>query len=451
MIKRLFIIILFIFICSSSFAQFNLRDTPIVEAVKKASPSVVNISSEKIVKTSPFLFFETHPFEDFFKDFFDLFPEFESREKSLGSGVIIDKNGYILTNEHVIASSTKIKITLIDKREFEAKLVGADPKFDIAVLKINSKNKLPVCKLGTSKDLMIGETVIAIGNPFGLSNTVTVGVISALHRSIKVDNKIYDDFIQTDASINPGNSGGPLLNIKGEVIGINTAIYRGAIGIGFAIPIDRAIAIYKDIINFGEVQYPWIGIEIQPLTSKLKKYFKVEKGVIVTYVYKNSPAKKAKIEEGDIILEINDEKITSAEDYNFKISSFLKNTKQKFKILRDGKILNIFITPEVPPESLYQEVSWRRLGVKVKKITKGDISLYRLYTKEGVLIKKVRRGSYLWNIGVRVGDVIKEINNRKIKDLKTYKKLVFSIKKYSGVLINIQRGEFSYNLRLYLY
>ncbi|MBW2569370.1 MAG: trypsin-like peptidase domain-containing protein, partial [Deltaproteobacteria bacterium] len=236
---------------------------------RKVSPAVVNINSEYEVRrrVNPFSGFSRDPFFDsFFKDFFD--PGFEQRYKrtSLGSGVIIDgKRGLILTNAHVLAKSATITVILNDERKFDARIIGADPDSDLAVLRISSKNPLPAVEMGDSNDLMIGETIIAIGNPFGFSNTVTTGVISAINRSIRADDAVYHDFIQLDASINPGNSGGALLNINGELIGINTAIYAKAQGIGFAIPINKAKRIVSDLIQYGKVVQIWLGLTVQDL------------------------------------------------------------------------------------------------------------------------------------------------------------------------------------------
>ena len=272
------------------------RETAVVKAVREVSPAVVNISSAVQVRkrTSPFSGFGFNPFfEEFFKDFFD--PRFERRQEytSLGSGVIIDgKKGLILTNAHVIQKTGTIKVVLEDEREFEAKIVGTDPDSDLAVLKIDSEQDLPAINMGNSDDLMIGETVIAIGNPFGFSHTVTTGVISAINRSIRAKDRVYQNFIQIDASINPGNSGGPLLNINGNLIGINTAIYAKAQGIGFAIPISKAQKIISDLIQYGEVIQAWIGITVQDIDEKLARYLKIAniKGVIVTSVEPESPA-----------------------------------------------------------------------------------------------------------------------------------------------------------------
>jgi serine protease Do len=297
------------------------RETPVVRAVRKVSPAVVNISSAYEVRkqTSPFSGFGLNPFfDEFFKDFFD--PRFERRQQytSLGSGVIIDgQKGLILTNSHVIQKSGTIKVMLQNELEFEARIVGADPDSDLAVLKIDSEKPLPAIQMGRSDDLMIGETVIAIGNPFGFSHTVTTGVISAINRSIRTDERVYNDFIQIDASINPGNSGGPLLNINGELIGINTAIYAKAQGIGFAIPIGKARKIISDLIQYGEVIQAWIGITAQDMDDKLARYLNVpgKKGVIVKSVEPQSPAEKAGLQEGDILLSLGNKKIDSVDDY----------------------------------------------------------------------------------------------------------------------------------------
>jgi len=294
--------------CPEISAHQTDRHSPVVEAVSRVSPAVVNISSSYEVRKrpNPFSGFGLDPFFDnFFRDFFD--PRFERRHQStsLGSGVVIDgKRGFILTNAHVIERAGTIKIVLQDEREFEAQIVGADPDSDLAVLKIDSDESLPAIDMGSSDDLMIGETVIAIGNPFGFSHTVTTGVISAVDRSIRTDDRVFHNFIQIDASINPGNSGGPLLNINGELIGINTAIYAKAQGIGFAIPISKARKIISDLIQFGEVVQAWIGITVQNLDARLAQYldYSGKKGVVVKAVEPSSPAQEAGLKPGDILL-----------------------------------------------------------------------------------------------------------------------------------------------------
>jgi S1-C subfamily serine protease len=274
------------------------RETPVVKAVRAVSPAVVNVSSQIAAQLhdSPFSGMPGSDFGWFFRDFFDRGWPRRQPATSLGSGVIIDgRRGFILTNAHVVAQSGQIMVTLMDERRFEAQLVGSDPDSDLAVLRIPANNPLPSVAMGSCKDLMIGETVIAIGNPFGFSHTVTTGVISAVNRSFRADDREYHDFLQIDASINPGNSGGPLLNINGELIGINTAIYAKAQGIGFAIPIDRAKRIVDDLIRFGEVIQAWIGLRVQPIDERLAAYLKLEKpeGILVRTVEAGSPADKA--------------------------------------------------------------------------------------------------------------------------------------------------------------
>jgi len=274
-IKSIFIIILLLIIVKPGITRSYERRDAVVQAVEKVSPAVVNISAEQKVRTrSPFALRGHSFFDSFFNDFFDpSWLDQKRTRKSLGSGVIIDgKRGYILTNEHVLLRTGKITVVLKDEREFEAEVVGADPDHDIAVLRIVSKDKLPDVAMGNSNDILTGETVIAIGNPFGFENTVTTGVISAQGRTVRTDERVYRNFIQTDASINPGNSGGPLLNINGELVGINTAIYAKAQGIGFAIPINKAKRVIDDLIKYGEVQQAWIGISVQDMDGRLRRY-----------------------------------------------------------------------------------------------------------------------------------------------------------------------------------
>ncbi|CAB5120798.1 peptidase/PDZ domain protein [Olavius algarvensis associated proteobacterium Delta 3] len=304
------------------------RENPVVRAVRKVSPAVVNISSEYEVgsRLSPFSGLGMDSiFENFFNDFFD--PGLQRRYKrtSLGSGVIISgAQGLILTNAHVISRSSTIQVVLQDKREFNADIIGADPDSDLAVLRIQSDEPLPAIDMGKSDDLMIGETIIAIGNPFGFSHTVTTGVISALNRSLRTEERTYQDFIQTDASINPGNSGGPLLNINGELIGINTAIYAKAQGIGFAIPINRARRIINDLILYGEVVLPWVGITAQEIDNHIASYMSLDagEGLLVRSVELASPAHVAGITTGDVILDIGNQPMKTLEDYRAAIRSY---------------------------------------------------------------------------------------------------------------------------------
>jgi serine protease Do len=327
---------------SEGSAQNVNRETPVVRAVRKVSPAVVNISSvyEVRKRTGPFSGFGMNPFfEEFFKDFFD--PRFERRQQytSLGSGVIIDgKKGLILTNAHVIQKTGTIKVMLQDEREFEAKIVGADPDSDLAVLKIDSADQLPDVTMGNSDDLMIGETVIAIGNPFGFSHTVTTGVVSALDRSIRTEDRVYHDFIQIDASINPGNSGGPLLNLQGEVIGVNTAILAHGQGIGFAIPSNTAKSIIAILKEKGKVTRGMIGIVAQTVTPRIARKLGLARagGVLVLKVDPNLPAQKAGIRSRDIIISYRGRPVQNVFDFIGRVADTPPGTVVEITVRRRG-------------------------------------------------------------------------------------------------------------------
>ncbi|MBW1649134.1 MAG: Do family serine endopeptidase [Deltaproteobacteria bacterium] len=428
-----FLAILIPYIC---FGQSYERKTPVVNAVKKVSLAVVNISVEYSVKARPNPFgglggFDSF-FDNFFKDFFE--PGFEKNFKrsSVGSGVIIDgKRGYILTNAHVISKTSNITVTLKDNYEFKARVIGMDPDSDIAVLHIESKKILPSIKMGTSDNLMIGETVIAIGNPFGFSHTVTTGVISALKRSIKTNDRVFNNFIQTDASINPGNSGGPLLNINGELIGINTAIYAKAQGIGFAIPINTAKRIISDLILHGEVIPAWTGIIVQDIDAETAKYFGIPKnsGVLIKAVEKKSPAFEAGIKEGDIIKKIDGNSASSIIDYTSFIKEHSAGDIIKLEILRNKKIKTVSIKIKAFPKNFAQELSLSLFGIRIAD--RNEI--------KGVEIMKINPNSYLAKIGARQGDIIRQIDENTIDNKKNFYKAVVKYRTKDTVVVLIQR------------
>ena len=432
------------------------RENPIVKAVRKVSPAVVNINSEYEVRrrANPFSGFKMDPlFDSFFRDFFD--PGFEQKYKrtSLGSGVIIDgKRGLILTNAHVLAKSTTITIILNDERKFEAQIIGADPDSDLAVLRISSKDPLPAVEMGNSDNLMIGETIIAIGNPFGFSNTVTTGVISATNRSIRTDNAVYHDFIQLDASINPGNSGGALLNINGELIGINTAIYAKAQGIGFAIPINKAKRIVSDLIQYGEVVQIWLGITVQNLDKRLAQYLKApeHKGVIVKEVSRKGPGLKAGIRDGDIILSVGSRSTPSIEHYHTAMKNYAKGDVIKIKLWRNNKVINVSTKAAVFPERLAMELAFNLLGVKVENLSLTKRFQYKTFAKTGVVISSVNRQSYLSRIGVKPGDIIQRIDEMTVSSVKDFEKAVVKYRNKKSVVILLQRGDQSYYITVKL-
>ncbi len=400
----------------------------------------------------PFSGFGMNPFfEEFFKDFFD--PRFERRRErtSLGSGVIIDgKRGFILTNAHVIERSGNIKVVLEDEREFEAKIVGADPDSDLAVLQIDSPNRLPSIEMGSSDDLMIGETVIAIGNPFGFSHTVTTGVISAVNRSIRTEDREYLDFIQIDASINPGNSGGPLLNINGDLIGINTAIYAKAQGIGFAIPINKAKKIISDLIQFGEVIQTWIGVTVQNLDKKLAGYLKVpgKKGVMVKALESDSPASNAGLKEGDIILAIGNQKIASVQEYWSVKKTYAAGDTLKAQIWRNGKTETVRIKSRLFPLKMAEGLAFRLMGIRVEDLTQKNRRNYRISVRQGVVISEIDGRSDLAKIGARPGDVIRQIEDAAIINKDDFKRAIVKYRQRRSVVILLQRGDQGYYITL---
>jgi Do/DeqQ family serine protease len=438
------------------FAHELSRETAVVKAVREVSPAVVNISSAYEVRkrTSPFSEFGLNPFfEEFFRDFFD--PRFQRRQQhtSLGSGVIIDgQKGLILTNAHVIQKTGTIKVMLENELEFEARIVGADPDSDLAVLKIDSDSQLPAVKMGSSDDLMIGETVIAIGNPFGFSHTVTTGVISAVNRSIRAEDRVYHDFIQIDASINPGNSGGPLLNIKGDLIGINTAIYAKAQGIGFAIPISKARKIISDLIQYGEVKQAWIGITVQDMDETLASYLEVpgKRGVIIKSVESKSPAEKSGLKESDIILSIGDKKVHSVSDYESAVKSLAAGDTMKAGLWRNGKKKTVVVNTRLFPLELAEELAYNLLGIRVDDITKSARQKYRLATREGVVISQINQRSYLASIGAEPGDVIRQIDDYTIQNRDDFKKAIVKFRLKNSMVLLLQRGGQGYYITVNL-
>jgi len=424
------------------------RRSPVVMAVEKVGPSVVNISTvvqERVRQAFPF------SGNDFFRDFF---PDFFTREftrTSLGSGVIIDgARGYIVTNHHVVAKATEIKVITSKKKEFKARILGSAPRSDLAILQIDVKGKpLPEVEMGRSDDLLIGETVIAIGNPFGLSNTVTTGVISAIDRTVRSENRIYRRFIQTDASINPGNSGGPLLNIRGELIGINTAIYQKAQGIGFAIPIDKAKRIVKELFVAGEVRLPWLGLELQELDPKLRAYFNFldeNTGIVLSNVIQGGPGERAGLKRGDILMNIDGIPISTAREYKSALSEFTPSDPVTLKIFRTGKTLSISVQPAVFPLEQALGLVFRHLGIQLGEIDKSTQSQYRLPGR--VVVEKVQAGSEANRIGLERGDLLLQINESAIKILDDAKKAITRYRHLTSLTLIIQRGPYRYSLTL---
>jgi len=448
----LFSIVSLLFFSGNLYGE-DIRITPVVKAVQETKAAVVNVSTYEKVKErlNPFSGYTGDPdFERFFENFIGPKYENKSVRTSLGSGVIIDEKGYLITNWHVVQNASTIKVATLDEKEFDALLIGSDPKSDLAILKIKSSQLFPAVKTGDSDNLLIGETVIAIGNPFGLSNTVTTGVVSAVHRSIKKDGEMYENFIQTDASINPGNSGGPLLNIKGELIGINTAIYSEAQGIGFAIPINTAKRIVNELLRYGEVRTPWLGIYVQNLSTVLarKSGYRGDFGVVVTDIFPDSPAKKAGLKPGDIITAIDHQPVKSKESFNTMLSSYAADNTILFSVFSDNSRKDYSIKSTAFPLSLVGDVCWKILGIAVIENNNAIAKNYGLYSDKGVIIKSTLERGQAEQRGLKPGDIILQVQEHEIKNVEDFKKNIARCAQRDNILVLIQRGPYGYYLNL---
>jgi serine protease Do len=364
----------------------------------------------------------------------------------------VDGKGYILTNDHVVTGADKITIRLFDGKELKGTVQGADPKTDLAVVHVEAKD-LPVATLGDSDKLQVGEWAIAIGSPFGLEETVTVGVISAKGRT-GLGTGTYEDFIQTDASINPGNSGGPLVNIDGEVIGINAMIIQPGQGIGFAIPINLAKTIMMELISQGKVVRPWVGIGLQDLTPELMKSFNIEEkeGALISQVFEGSPAEKAGLKVGDIVVEIDGKKIKNGQDVVREVLKKKVGQKIELDVIREGKRIKVEVTTtEMPAEAGERRapsVMKEWFGLRVTAVTPDIAKELGLPKPEGVVIENVETGSVGQDAGLRRGDVILEVNRQKVRDESDYRTLMEKTKPEQTVLLLIRRGSFTFFVSL---
>lgn len=419
-----------------------------VELAKKLKPVVVNISTEKKAKpqrrsqrqyNSPF---GNDPFQDFFDRFFDEQPQ-NYRQRSLGSGFIISGDGYILTNNHVVDGADEIRVRLEDGRELKCELKGADAKLDLALIKIASKGDFPVAALGDSDAIEVGQWVMAIGNPFGLAETVTAGIISAKGRVI--GSGPYDDFIQTDASINPGNSGGPLFNANGEVIGINSAMVAGGQGIGFAIPINMAKAIIPQLKDKGKVTRGWLGVSIQPVTRELAESFGLsgEKGALVSEVLPSSPAEKAGVRAGDVIISFDGREIKEMSDLPRIVAATGEGKKVVLGIVRDGKEETLPVVIDRLKESSDEQPGAvaDRLGLTVRQLTRELAASLGVKETVGVVVAEVRNDSPAMAAGLQRGDILKEINAVKIATVEDYEKALAGRGKDTPLRILLRHGE----------
>lgn len=413
-----------------------------INLVKGVNPAVVNISTvskRKLVQP----FFEFSPF---FDDFFGGRPPQPRyrRETSLGSGVIINKEGYILTNDHVVRDAESIRVKLSNEKIYNGKVVGEDPKTDLAVIKISAREELPMAVLGDSDKLQVGQWAIAIGNPFGLDRTVTVGVVSATGRS-NMGIETYEDFIQTDASINPGNSGGPLLNIYGEVIGINTAIVAAGQGIGFAIPINMAKQVVGQLIKKGSVTRSWLGVSIQPVTEEIARSFGLKKahGALVSDIMAGSPAEKAGLKQGDIITSFAGKEIKDARQLQMIVADTPAGQKVEMEIFRDGKPYKLAVTlagsdsAAMKPKSVAPQSGW--FGMTVEELPRN----LRVRGLSGVIVTEVEPDGIAAEAGIRPGDVIVSVNQKRIASLSDYARIMKEAERKDSVALLVKRGDSS--------
>ena len=460
-------------VSGSAFAAFPKDSNPVVSIVKNSSMAVVNIDVEKTQRRtmSPF------PFDDdpFFKRFFgDSFKDFTRSVpmKGRGSGFVVTKDGQILTNNHVVDGMEKITVSLQladgSKKTYTAKMVGNDPTYDLAVIKIEPDGDLPVLELGDSDAVEVGEYVVAIGNPYGFEQTVTVGVISAKNRSIHAQDVNFDDFLQTDAAINPGNSGGPLLDMDGKVVGINTAIIPYAQGMGFAIPVNKAKEIMGDLVSYGRVKRGWLGVSVRDITPEMAKAYGVEgtEGAMINDVFKGDPADKAGIKRGDVVTALNGEKIKNANDFVQKVRVLAPKSTAKIQVVRKGKKMNFSVklaernstgdgsvdsdlkkeerkTPKDSSSDALKEFG-------IMKITPVNNALRRQYKidsgSEGLVITEVDKESpAYYEEGLREGDLIVELNGQEVRSSED---VVKAVGRDDSIVLMIEREGVTYFLQL---
>ena len=451
-------------VSSSAYAAFTSQNNPIVPIVKQASTAVVNIDVETVAKRSSVGF----PFDDdpIFKQFFgDAFKNFTRSVpmKGRGSGFIVTKDGKILTNNHVVDGVDKITVSVLladgSKKTYPARVLGNDPTYDIAIIKIDAEENLPVLELGDSDAVEVGEWVIAIGNPHGFEHTVTAGIISAKNRSIRAQDLSYDDFLQTDAAINPGNSGGPLLDMNGKVIGINTAIIPYAQGLGFAIPINKAKGrVMEELVSFGHVKRGWLGVSIMDLDPDVGRVYGVTNsgGVIISEVISDTPAQRSGLRKGDIIIQLNGENVKDASWFTQHVSALAPNAKITLQVIRKTQRLDFTVVLDERPGSTDNkgksakndtnkvESALKDFGITgISEITSLLRRQYKLNSEAtGLVVTGIEAGSSAYVNGVKEGDILQEVNGHEIKKLsdldsaikKTDKLIILQIERDGGLI-----------------
>ena len=445
--KKLIISIFLICIVTAQNSVVRQFSKAFADVAEKAKPAVVTIITDKVVSLNQF--------DDF--GFFFYQPNMprqrEFKTNALGSGVIVDsKNGYILTNNHVVDDMDGIRVKLIDKREFDATIIGTDPKSDLAVLKIDAEN-LDDIDIGDSESIRVGEWVMAVGSPFSenLSHTVTTGIVSAIGRSNILNSGSYEDFIQTDAAINPGNSGGALLNMDGDLIGINTAIATGGYekgnrGVGFAIPSNMAQRIMSDLIDKGYVTRSWLGVIIQELDNETAEALDIEtrNGALIADVVKDSPAEDAGMQEGDVIVEFNGKPIANTANLKNVVSLTAPESTNRVKVIRNGSPKTVKVTLQELPENpqqyaIRQRNESNKFGLELKKITDSLKEKYQIEEEDALVVTRIDPNGEAYGKGIREGDIIKRIGTERVRSLKDYNRLLEKAKVKGTVLVLVKK------------
>lgn len=442
---RLSLLFLLLWFVTPSLLEGAVIPSSFADIIKKEGNAVVNISTTQTIKRKPLRFpFPLEPFfDDDMKKFFGDGHQGDIKRQSLGSGFIISTDGFIITNNHVIEKAEDIRVRLFDESEYKGKVIGKDSKTDIALIKIDAEKELPTVLLGDSDKLEVGDWVIAVGNPFGLSHTVTAGIVSAKGRVI--GSGPYDDFIQTDASINPGNSGGPLFNTDGEVIGINTAIIAAGQGIGFAIPINMAKEILPSLKEKGEVLRGWLGVSVQKVTPELAQTFNLpdKAGALVADVAKDSPAEKAGIKQGDVIIEFAGKKVKDIQELPRIVANTEIGKEVSLKVIREGKEVELKVTiAKLKERGQITEDVLDKLGMNIQSLTPEIAHTLGIKNGYGVVVTQIYEGGSAFEAGIRRGDVIVEVNRKHtIKDAADFKNALQEIKEGENIVLLVKRAE----------
>ncbi|HEY2030894.1 MAG TPA: trypsin-like peptidase domain-containing protein [Myxococcales bacterium] len=427
-------------LCLLASATSAVRHTPVVTAVERARASVVNINAQEVVKGAAA--------DDPYTLFFGGAQRRDQISTSLGSGFVFDERGFVLTNYHVVARGTRIQVSFDDGESFTAKVVGTDPGGDLAVLKIQSEKKFAAMALGTSSDLMLGEPAIAIGNPFGLNQSVAVGVVSALHRTVHAEGHSYYDFIQTDASINPGNSGGPLINAEGAVIGVCSAVLASGQGIGFAIPIDRALRVARELQKSGALADSWWGFEAETLDADAAKALGAKAGAVITTVEDGSPAEKAGLHRGDAVTQAFGSPVRDADELRFLLNDVPLGTSASLTIVRGGQKVDVKLTAVPLTTERAVAVFQSRSGLTLTELSRSEARQAGYDARGSLLaIKSVARGTPAARAGLRTGDLLIAVNSAEVESLKDFHKALSQARKSGRATILVQRG---YRLQEYV-